>query len=287
MSRLLRLLAALYLGGSAFTVNASEPLQIKIPKITEQDVRAYYPADLLHFLLEKTGTDYTVQRTTERYSQSRAVESLKSNKIQLLWMGTSAQAEQELLPIRFPMYRGLMGYRVFIIHRAQQPKFRSITSLNDLQKLTGMQGIGWSDITILETSGLKQSEHEYEHIFQLIQAKRGDYFSRGLLEVFLEVDEQQKLYPDLTIDQSVLLTYPHALFFFTGKQNPELAKLLTNAFETTYQDGSFEQFFYNHPTIKEGITRANLEGRSRIDISNPILSPETLNIKPQYWHRVE
>jgi len=265
----------------------AELLEVKLPKISDNDVRFHYPTDLLKFLLNKTERRYQLTTTDTFYSQARAVESLKANKIQVYWMGTSTKAEQELNAIRFPIYRGLMGFRVFIINKDSQPTFRKLINLKGLQGFTGVQGIGWADVEILETSGLDQQEHHYETAFQLIQAKRVDYFSRSIHEAFLEVDNRIDKYPDLKVDEQILLTYPFAMFFFTGKDNTELADLIKSGFESSYKDGSFIEFFYSHPAIKGVITKSNLKARARIDIPNHTLSKESQLIPSQYWHDTE
>jgi len=270
----------------AENVNAA-PIEIRLPKISDNDVRYHYPSDLLKFLLDKTGKDYRLTTTESFYSQARAVESLKANRIQIYWMGTSAKAEKELRAVRYPIYRGLMGFRVFIINKEHQARFRTIFNLSDLQRLTGVQGIGWSDVAILEASKLHQQEHHYETAFQLIQAKRVDYFSRSIHEAFLEVDSRIDKYPDISVDDQLLLTYPFAMFFFTGKDNSGLADLLQEGFEISYQDGSFVEFFYTHPVIKGVIEKSNLQSRVRIDIPNHTLSKESKSIPQRFWHTIE
>jgi len=94
--------------------------------------------------------------------------SNKNSDINVMWFGTSAAYEKELLPIRFPLYRGILGHRVFIINQKSQVDFDKIKNLNDLQSMVGGQGIGWSDVDILEYSGLKQEQASYDNLFKMI-----------------------------------------------------------------------------------------------------------------------
>lgn len=261
-------------------------LDVKVSVKSKYDVTQEYPIALLKFVLDKSGVDYQIVFSDLGITtQTRDIEMLKNNEgINLGWYGTSAKLEQDLVPIRYPIWRGLLGYRIFIVNKDSQSKFNTVNNLKDLQRYKGDQGIGWIDIQILGQSGLKQDETPYDLIFAKINGGRSDYFSRGITEAFREVELRQKEFPNLAVEQRVLLVYPFDGFFFTNKQNPALAKALEDGFKKAYADGSFTDFFYKHPVIKNVLEKANLEGRVRIDIPNPFMTPETLAIPAQYWH---
>lgn len=260
-------------------------LEVKVPVKSKYDASQEYPLTLLKFVLDKSGVPYTISYSEVGITtQARDVYRLKNNEgINIGWYGTSPELEHELVPIRFPIWRGLLGYRIFIINKKDQPLFDKVNSLEDLQKLSGDQGIGWSDIQILENAGLKQTATQYDLIFAKIDSGRSDYFARGITEAFREVELRHSEYPNLAVEKHLLLVYPFAGFFFTNKQNPELAKALEEGFRKAYADGSFKRFFYSHPIVKAVLEKADIDGRTRIDIPNPIMTPETLAIPAQYW----
>jgi len=270
-------------------INIAFALEIKLPITSEYTDRNEYQISLLKLILNKTGVSYKIKSSSTKYSQARIIEMLKSGrKINLYWMGTSKNLEKTLLPIRYPIDRGLLGYRIFIIHKDHQNKFDKIQTLTDLQKLRGVQGIGWSDITILENSGLKQHKNLYENIFKMVHyGGRVDYFSRGVSEAFTEVAARKIELSNLAIDKNILLVYPFTMFFFTNRSNLELARVLERGFQNAYEDGSFLKFFYNHPKITAVFNKAGLKHRVRIDIPNPLLTPETAAIPNKYWHGKE
>jgi hypothetical protein len=268
-------------------IGLTHAIEVKVPVISEFSELDVYKIDLLKFILEKAGVKYKITSASQIRTQARIILELKHNsdKINLHWMGTSRELENDLLPIRIPIYRGLLGHRIFIIHKGHQAKFDNVKTLSDLQKLTGTQGLGWTDIEILEHSGLKQYTKLYENIFRTVNIGRVDYFSRGLSEAFVEVDARIEKYPNLDVENKVLLVYPFAMFFFTSHSNTELAGVLEDGFRKSYEDGSFNTFFYNHPDIKEIFKQAHIDERIRIDIPNPLLSVATTNIQDKYWHR--
>ena len=268
-------------------ITSTFAIEIKLPITSEYVERDAYQIGMLKLVLEKAGVEYKIRISPRKYSQGRIIVTLKKgrDKINLYWMGTSIKIEKELLPIRFPVYRGLLGHRVFVIHKDDQSRFDTVKSLSDLQKYKGGQGIGWSDIAVLEHSGLKQHQATYENLFKMINlGGRLDYFSRGIGEAFVEVDARKDKLPNLVVEQKILLVYPFAMFFFTSRTNKELAKILENGFRKAYEDGSFNKYFYSHPYIKKMFKQANMDNRVRIDIPNPLLTPETLSIPNKYWH---
>ena len=262
---------------------------ITIPKTSSNAVRDQYQLGLLELALGKANFSYRIQFEENLLSQARIVSSLKNPEegIDLYWMGTSPKLEKELRAVHFPIYQGLLGYRVFIIHKNQQIEFNKIQSLADLQRKTGIQGVGWADISILEAAGLKQQTSQYNSILQMINSgHRHYYFSRGIHEAFAEVDAAKNDYPNLVVDDNVLLIYPLAMFFFTNKKNETLANAIENGLKAAHKDGSFHRYFEQEPSTKRALEKANIKNRRWIRIDNPYLTPETQAINSQYWHKL-
>lgn len=112
-------------------------------KISDSRANNFY-MDALKFVLEKSGADYEFVPTKHPVSsQGRKFILVKNGDIDILYAGTSVQLEKELLPIRFPIMRGLAGRRIFIINKNYQSEYSSIRNLNDLKMFVGIQGIGW------------------------------------------------------------------------------------------------------------------------------------------------
>lgn len=264
----------------------NEKLIINYPLTSLKEQRDSYQISVVKFLLDSANVNYEIRKSKKIYSQARAIRELKKgNDINLFWMGTSPQMEKELIPIRFPLYRGLIGHRVFIINKNDQVLFNGINSLNHLQKFVGVQGIGWSDIAILEGAGLKQHAAKYENIFSMINnGGRVSYFSRSINEAYSEVLARKNSLDNLVVEKNIALVYPFAMFLFVSPKDKKLAEVLNKSFEKTYADGSFEEFFYSHPMIKESLKISNLKQRIRIEIPNPFLTVETSNINKKYWH---
>ncbi len=272
---------------TVFTLFGNEKVIINYPLTTKKIERDAYQVSVVKFLLEKANVNYEIRPSKKIYSQARAMKELKKGEeLNLFWMGTSPQLEEELIPIRFPLYRGLVGHRVFIINKNDQALFNGVKTLNHLQKLKGAQGIGWSDIAILEASGLHQYVVKYENIFNMINnGGRVAYFSRSINEAYSEILLREKELTNLAVEKNITLVYPFAMFLFVSPKDKKLAKILNDSFKKAYLDGSFKKFFYNHPIIKESLDISNLDKRIRIEIPNPFLTTKTSKIDKKYWHR--
>lgn len=254
-------------------------------KINDTRSNNYY-LEALTWLLDKSGKAYTIVPTDYPVSsQARKVAFVKTGDIDILYAGTSIKLEQQLRPIRFPIMRGLIGRRVFIINKTLQAEYGLVKNIDDLKKHVGIQGLGWADTQILEFSGLKQAGALYDDIFTRINAGSRYYFPRGVVEAFSELADMKNQMPDLAVENNILLVYKAAVFFFVHPANTELAAMLETGFQKGYEDGSYDRFFYTHPLIKRSLAQANLQNRTVLKIPNPFLSPETNAVPARYWHR--
>lgn len=62
----------------------------------------------------------------EDIAQSRVFDLVNLGTITLIMAMTTKEREEKLLPIRIPVYKGLCGYRIFIINRKDQKKFAKV-----------------------------------------------------------------------------------------------------------------------------------------------------------------
>ncbi|RED45849.1 amino acid ABC transporter substrate-binding protein [Aestuariispira insulae] len=264
---------------------AAEPLQVIYGTRMGGEVRNGYPIQLLELALKKSGRAYDLLAYDLPITQARAfLELEKKRSITVHYAGTSADLESRFLPVRIPVYRGLLGYRVFIIHPDNQLLFSRIDSLEKLAGLRAGQGTGWADIGILEHSGLIVMAAPYESLLKMIELKRIDYFPRGINEAHPEVAQHQNRFPRLAVEKELLLVYPFAQFYFVNRDNQALHDAIRTGLVRAYEDGSFMALFNQHPHVKDMMAKVRLAERRRFDIPNPLMTRETLSIPADYWH---
>src|SRR5471030_2561111 len=192
------------------------------------------------FEMRQSQTTMSAQRVTQELAN-------QPGRINIFVRATDPDLEQQFLPIRLPVDRGLLSYRVFLVREADLPRFAAVRSIDDLRRFRVGQGKGWIDVDILRAAQFQVVEGStYDGLFAMLEAKRFDFFSRR--------DAEGKL----------------------------LAERITAGMEMMIRDGSLNELFYRY---KGGIIeRASLKQRRLLTIANPSLSPETPLSRSELWY---
>lgn len=237
--------------------------------------------------LAELDTPYELNVVREEMTQTRVTEQLQAGRLDVMWLASSQEAEDTLLPIRFPLLKGLLGYRVNIINPNNQAKFFAVRTMEDLKALTFGQGYGWPDVQTLSSNGLQVVvTSKYENLFHMVEGGRFDGFPRGVLEPWVELRSRQEL--GLTVDTNVLLIYRLPFYLFVSPNRPELAQQLHEGFERALSNGNFDRYFYGHEMIKSALERAKLQDRQAVfHLNNPTLSKETPLERHDYWFDIQ
>lgn len=266
---------------SAAVAPAAEPVIVYYPRAeTQDDERGEYAFELLQLALKKAGGEYEVRQTGTTMQQNRAIVELQaaSGRIDILGTMTSKLREQVLLPIRIPITRGLIGWRLGLMRADRRDMLREVRSVADLKPYTAGQGHDWPDLEILRYSGLKvEPVAIYNGLFAMLKMGRIDWAPRSLNEIWAE----SLRHPELAIDPYVALHYPAADYFFVNRNNTALAERVRRGLETALADGSYLQLFNLHygPLIRQ----ARLDKRLIFHLPNPLLPAETPLSRKELW----
>lgn len=252
------------------------------------DPKQSYFVELLSLALaaskDKYG-EYQLEPISYEMAQGRASMMLQRNElIDVHWRMTSKSLESKLQAIYFPILKGLMGYRIFIIRKEDQPLFEQINSLAELKKLPLGQGLNWPDSEILLSNGFNVIKGYDIYLLKMLKRERFDYFPRALHEPWLEIADE----PNLMVEQGFMLKYPAPTYFFVNKKNKRLSDRLTLGFERLLNSGKFELYFQNHAITSNILAKAKLGNRRVFQLSSPLLSKQTnelLNDK-RLWIKV-
>lgn len=261
--------------------------EIHIPVIvqaTKLEEPADYFTTLLLMALNASKADNEVIDIifSERdYAQARWVNLAQNEKRNfVIWTMTDKEREQQLRPIRIPLCKGLFGYRVLLIRANDQERFNQVRDLNGLSELLAGQGTHWPDTPIMQRNGLRVTTAETtESLFRMINAKRFDYFPRGISEAWFELAQRKE--KNLVVEKNIMLYYPTALYFFVNKNNEALAVRIETGLEKLIDSGEFDEFFYRHPRVNFGLE--NLTSRRVIKLDNPFLPSGVPVNNPRYW----
>ncbi|OZG70990.1 hypothetical protein BTA51_23070 [Hahella sp. CCB-MM4] len=257
-------------------------LIVRYPKPeTDTDKRTDYPLTLLQLALDTSGVDYRLEPTTQVMTQGRALQQLhKGTHVDVVWSMTSEQRESELLPIRIPIYKGLIGWRIFLIHKDNQNLFSHPMTLTELQRHPVVQGHDWPDSTILRDNGFQVfGTPNYNATFDMLAYKRVDLFPRSIVEIWAE--EKAHHSSGLMVEKTKLLRYPTAFYYFVTPGNQKLADIIQRGLESALSKGSFDELFYQfHAAL---IAKATLKDRQVYFLDNTILPAATPLDRPELW----
>lgn len=240
--------------------------------------------NILKLAIEKSGRGHEFNHNVrnETLTETRLVESVKNGSISVMWAGTQKEYEDLLIPVRVPLFKGLLGHRIFIIRQGDQATFDRVRSLDDLRQIPLGQGREWGDTVVLKSANLNVvTPLKYESLFHMLDGDRFDAFPRAVHEPWSEVASRPEL--NLTIEKRILLVYPFAMYFFVSKDNPELAKIIELGMRNAIADGSYDDIFFANPVIKDALDRSNLKSRVVFRLKNPNMSPLTPFDEKELW----
>jgi hypothetical protein len=285
-ARTSRLWTALLVFALVLALGRAQATTITFPAPESANDHSYndYASALLRLALAKTGTSYQVKVATQPMKQSRAALEIAaaSGKIDIMATMTSREREAQLLPIRIPVTKGLMGWRISLLSARRASQFSHVHTVADLKPFQAGQGHDWPDIDIMRANGLAvRGIATFEGMFSMLSAHRIDYFPRPVITVWNEAKAHDKL----VVDPGIVIRFPTADYFFVGRHNLRLADDLRRGLELAIADGTFDRLFYTH--YGDAIALAKLPQRRMIDLSNPLLSPETPLARPELWFKLD
>lgn len=280
MKTCIRFLLPLLLTLSAFV--RAEEIEIRVNEYTDPNSR--YIIGQLKNALSKIDTKYKLTILHENLTQARTNEEVKNQGLlNLCWTTSDPQIEQELRPIRIPILKGLLGYRILIINKKNQYKFSQVKTLDDLKQFTFGQGKTWTDTKILQANGLKViTTNKYPGLFHMVDGERFDAFPRGVNEPFGELAQRPDM-TDLKVEDTILLVYRMPFYLFVSRDNPKLGNDIETGLNRAIADGSFDKIFYSEPNIKDVLDKANMKNRRIFNLTNPFLTKETPLDREELW----
>jgi len=269
-------------------VNTLKPLNIRFPVINDDPaykVRSNYFHDVLDLVLSKTRRNYTLTAIpVKRVPSSRTLLMMAEGHFDVSWVHTNQEREEKMQAIRYPIYRGLVGWRLLMVSKANEEMFSQVGNLHALQRYIAGQGHDWPDVPILRHNGLKVREAiSRDSVYSQLTRSRVDYFPRGVNEIWDEIGLDSAR--GAVVEKHVAIHYPTAFYLFVDKSNLTLKQLLESGFELAIKDGSFEKLFMTY--MGETITRAKLSERTIIQLKNPNLPKETPLLRKELWFHVK
>jgi Bacterial extracellular solute-binding proteins, family 3 len=258
------------------------------PPESALDVRYQYHWEILKTALDRTTPRwgaYQIQQAEFMTERRQAFELKKATgKLTVMYLSTTPDFEENLIPVRIPVDKNLGGYCILLIRRGDQPRIDAARSVADLRRLTFGLGLGWIDVDILRANGLKVvTGSSYDGLFEMLVSRRFDVFPRAALEVLDEYERRKGALPDLQIEENLIFYYPLPMYFWFAKteSGKRLAARAEEGMRKMIADGTYDQIFDKWQRSK--IERLRLKSRRMIVIDNPLLGPETPFADKRLW----
>ena len=252
--------------------------------MSEHSSQLNYKGEVLTLLLEKSKArfgPYVLQKGPQiGWSQNRAYLALERGNLDLISSMTNETREASSIPIRYCLYRGLLGLRIGMGSETSVKSLESIKTWEALTQVPMGLVFDWPDYTIQTDAGLKILR--LPNLASSIERLRRGTFQLMPMGV-VEVGPMAKKYGLATISNWAI-SYPAAYYFFVSKSRPELAERLNYGFEQALKDRSFEQLFDKR--IGPLIAEAALDKRTIFHVKNASLPRATALHRKELWHPI-
>lgn len=242
---------------------------------SDRDTRLHYEIDVLRLALEKTEKEYGPFRLepTPRINVARCLQSIQQHRFTnffcSLGYNETYESNPDITYVRFPIEMGVLSYRTCFTNAKTAEKLKTITTIEQLRKLTHGQGRDWADVAVLRHNGFKVIEvDQYEALFTMTAAGRFDLFCRGTNEIKEEYDARHSI-PGLVYDRNLLIYYSMPLFLYTNKSNTRSIERITKGLHTAYKDGSLVALWKKKHLPNADF--AALNGRRVFRLENPLV----------------
>lgn len=239
-----------------------------------------YAFELLQLALAKSGSEHRAELATMYRQQNRAIAELLANsgKIHVVGTMTSAEREAQMLAVRIPISKGLIGWRILLVREDKRDWLREVRSARELKGIRMALGQDWPDLSVLHAAGLApDAVPAYSRLFGMLKAHRIDAVPRSVNEIWAEVER----HPGLAAEPHLVLHYPAADYFFVNRANTALAEDIRRGLEAAQADGSFDRLLLGY--YRTMLDKAALGKRRVIELSNPDLPPGTPLGRKEFW----
>lgn len=236
------------------------------------DKRVKHKEEVIIRALELTNPEYGPYEfltVNVDMTPGRALAATKSGKIINLFIAPhNAIWNESTIPIKVPIRKGLLSYRLLLVNKHNLHKFKNVQNIEDLKHLTAGLQSDWLITEIFKDLGYKVAiSHNFEGLFQMLEMGRFDYFPRTIYEIYDELARRQADLPNVVIEPNLALYTPMETYVYVSKSAPRIAKRMHDGLTELLTSGELKQILDKY--YGEDINKASLKGRRIITIENP------------------
>lgn len=238
------------------------------------DQRIHFKKQILVNALDLTKPkygEYNIDIKKYYMNSDRSFVELTTGKnINVYFAFTQENMERTAIPIRIPVRRGIVNYRLLLIKRGTEKIFANVNTIDDLKEIQVGVDTAWAthktlthhDFNIVPVA-------DYDSMFNMLARKRFKYIPRSVSEIYSEIDRHSDDFYDFVVEPSLVLYIPSATYVFVSREAPRIADRLKEGLEMMLENGDLLKIFNRF--FLDSIEKANIRKRKIIYIDNPHL----------------
>jgi hypothetical protein len=237
------------------------------------DQRYAYVKELLTLALARADSPLKVVQIGGM-TQTRMAVEVAEGRMDVLLLPMSWPPNAAIMPVRVPLRRGLLGVRLLLARPAMANAIAACNSIEQLRSRFVMgYGADWIDRPAFEPLGFRVvSGSSYSGLFDMLRAGRFDYLSRGVNEVWSEIDHPV-LGKGLVVVPRLALSYPLDDYLWVRRGDSALHELISLGLARARTDGSMDKLF--DQWFGKGLRRAALDQRHVLELGGYPVEPGT------------
>lgn len=253
--------------------------------VSEEDHRRDFANVLLRTVMERTEPawgPYQIKEAPVFMERQRLLSAMQLGKqVNIAAIPADKEWMATLPSIPIPIDLGLQSWRIALIDARQQQRLSALAAGGQLKQATAGVGTTWALRGVLENNAYPiVTGNSYDGLFLMLKAGRFDYFPRSINDIFDEVESHRRQFPNLAIEQSMVLYARVPWLFFISPQQERLRARVAAGMEAMLKDRSLERLVLKY--YRTELTQARLCGRVRIDVPNPALAP-AIQARSELW----
>ncbi len=268
------------------SANTEETIHLRHPYNLAGDEpyakRTDYIVNVLQLATQKSNRKFQLNVVPiKTITASRNIRNVEQKHYDITWIHTDKEREKRLYPVRIPLFKGLIGWRLMFVHSSNAQMFENTHELSQLQEYIAGLGHDWPDLQVFQNNKLKtMTATSRNSLLLMLDGHRIDYFPRGAVEIW---DEYKQIgNSSIEVDPHIALVYPTAYYFFLRNEDKHIAEIIKQGLNNAIKDGSFDNLLFKH--YGEDINKSKLATRRVFRISNPNFPVGEETENPDLWY---
>lgn len=204
---------------------------------------------------------YTLRFSDREMTRSRTFNEMQRGvRVNVADTPITEKWTEEFIRIPIPIQRGILSYRLFLVTKENENLLADVNSLEDLKRIRQGSGNQWSVTKKLQLNDFNIVEGpSKDALMNMLQANRFSIYSRGINEVYGELNRYKKSHPNIVLDKHIALYSYLPMYFHVSPKAERIAKRIERGLLLIEENGEYERIFqsYNEKSLEQ----AQLQGR--------------------------